>query len=199
MGLDYDIIDHDDRHTAGARFSLDGGEAGLHATMSDDYPPSSSGRARLSLSYGDTTFEAYAREGETPHLRVKDDSWGDTVDGYSGEPISDEAIEDWNDAAEAVEFATGDVNVHAGTEVFYSGGIDWKEERASEDRIQDGIDYDVDLHSNTSRVEGRGELDEFEQIIATYEPELAPVVEHGAIEIAWEQTIDAYEDEEFLF
>jgi hypothetical protein len=165
--------------------------------MSDDYPASSSGRARISLSYGDTDIEAYARDGETPHVRVSNDDWSDTVDGYSGEPITDEAIEDWNEAASILDEVTGTVTVHTGTEIFYQGQADWKDPRPSEDRIEEGMDYPVSP-SNTSRVEtATDDPADLEEIVTRYEPDLGPLAESGTLTRAWDRFIEGYEDEQF--
>jgi len=178
------------------RFTIEGTDGHLRATMSDDHPPSSSGRARISLSYGDTDIEAYARNGETPHIQVSSDNWSDTVDGYSGEPITDDAIEDWNKAASILEEVTGQVAVHTGTEIFYKGQADWKEPRSSEERIKDGLDYPVSP-SNTSHVEtATRDPTDLEDIATAYEPDLEPLAESGALTEAWDRFIEGYEDKD---
>lgn len=192
----YEITTNEPLETA-AVFTLNGQEGSLRASMSDDYPPSSSGEAEITLQYGDTTIEAYSRDGSTPAIRIRNDNWGDTVDGYSGEPISDDDIEDWNDAAETLESATGTVTVYQGTEVFYQGQADWKNPRPSEERIEEGIDYDI-RPSNTSRVETMtDDHADLEEIVATYEPDLQPLARSGILTTAWETYIEGYEDTDF--
>ncbi len=193
---DYEITQQGSDKVA-ARFAIDGTDGYLRAEMSDDYPPSSSGQAGIHLSYGDIDIEAYARDGEIPHIRIRNDDWADTVDGYCGEPITDEAIEDWNEAAAILEDVTGQVIAYTGTEIFYQGQADWKDPRPSKERIEEGLDHPV-RHSNTSRVETvTDDPSDLGAIISRYEPELEPLASSGALTTAWERFIECYEENDF--
>lgn len=197
MDEDYARITENEATELRAAFRIDGTEGSIRATMQDEYPPSSPGRARLEVSYGDRSFEVYTSNGGTPAVRVTDADWGDTVDGWAGQEIAQEYLEDWGEVAAAVESVTGDVDVYAGTEIFKYGEDADGDSLDPRERIERSLGYEVQ-GSNTTRVEVRtDDPADLEGIMTAVSPELDGLVASGAISDAWDRFIEGYEQHDF--
>lgn len=193
--LNYAEITDKDRTSVSGRFSIDGTEGTIRAEMRDEYPPSSPGRARVEITYGDHSFEAYASNGKTPIVRVYGEDWGDHVDGWSGEQISEDSLDDWADTAAAVEEAVGDVDVYSGTEVFKYGEDADGSSLSPEQRIEEYMGRDVKAGASSSRVQARTtQRADLEAVLAGVDPRLSALLETGAVGDAWDTFIDGYED-----
>lgn len=193
--LEYAEITDQDGTSVSGRFSIDGTEGSIQAEMRDEYPPSSPGRARIEVTYGDHSFEAYASNGEAPVVRVYGEDWGDRVDGWDGEELSDAALEDWSEAAAAVEEAVGDVDVYAGTTVFKYGEDEEGRPLSPEQRIEEYMGREVKAGSSSSRVQARTtDGADLEAVLEGIEPALSALVGTGAVRNAWEGFIEGYED-----
>ncbi|MDY6777639.1 MAG: hypothetical protein SVU32_03170 [Candidatus Nanohaloarchaea archaeon] len=152
--------------------------------------PQDSGTVEITIRYDEEEITVTSRDGGIPTLSISQDGWGHWIErveptgSLMERPIKDEKVDELEEAAEAVDDATGYAEIEFGPEVSPEG----------RDKIKEQVEYETKDSPHGSRVVTNvRDFDTFRQTVQNYDNRLEPVVDSDAVKQAWNRLMpEAY-------